>query len=208
MPPRAATSQRKMAKSVFARITAVALTALATSFFLWHLHTALDIQYDYFDGLWPREVSIGGTFVNTGLFWDSELRRSPLSEKHIIARFFLHRADHIIMLYQLAFWAIIGWAGSVCYRIVRAEDEGDVSLSSWGYVTASFGLAVLAGIILSLLILAGAHLADGEHPRVPMWLVYTGTAGAVGAGLFLTLFFKWFETVVKNLWGAIPKPWG
>lgn len=179
------------------RQLSIALLTLATSIvFVWLIDDAMNFQERYLGGCWPATVVFDDRIIPVADFIRSRVEAVDLGP---VSTFFHTRMHHRILLYLLIACAIIGWSGSILLKIVKADEqaEGAPPLPTWEGLFASMVLSGLAAAILFLLLVSTRLLLqEGSTACISQGYAYLAAAGAVGAGLFIVLFYQWFEEVL------------
>ena len=175
----------------------VSVLVLAVAvFLLWNVDSAVTYQYQVLSGCWPESVTIGDRDVVAELFWAEEVAELELGP---LATFFFARVRHRILFYSFLIYATVGWAGSVFLRVVTPRP-----IPTAVFMVASLLLSELAASILFLLLVGGRLIVDpGGMACISMGYAYMTGLGSIGAGLFVVLFFRWFEDKVGVIWDSI-----
>lgn len=170
------------------------IALLVAVIFVWWIDDAISFHNRYLGGCWEAIAQIDETNVLTEDFIQdrvSQLELNPLQE------FFHTRMRHRALLYLMICCAVIGWSGSIFLRILRAsgeDTEAAKKLPTWESLVASFFLSALGGGILFLLLVSTRlSLQPDARACISEGYSYLAAASAIGCGLFVVLFFKWFE---------------
>lgn len=181
-------------------LLAIIIFVLAVSL-IWVTDSGLTEQHKLFNGCWPKSTIVDNQAVLTVDFWMTyvdALRLNPIS------RFIYSRTRHHILLYLIGLCSIIGWSGSIFLQIVRTKPK---DTAGWDSFWASFFLAALSGAVVFLLFVSSRLLIDTSGKAcISEGYSYLAAAGGIASGMFVVLFFEWFESIAKWIWGHFGNP--
>jgi hypothetical protein len=190
-------------RRTIAQLVLAITTLVITSGLLWVADSAMGAQYGVLEGCWPRKTYFNGQAMLTVDFWRDyveHLNLSPLSE------FFHTRVRHRILLYVIILCSVVGWSGSILLRVVISGNEAAKQarvVDNWETVISSLFLALIGGAILFLLLVSTRLMLDPDPACIAEAYAYVSAAGGIACGLFVVLFFGWFESLAKKLWDTM-----
>jgi hypothetical protein len=191
-------STRRWIQLLLAILVLAGAVALA-----WKADDAMNTQYRVLRGCWPERIILNGARLTVD-FWSDYVEKMKLGP---VSEFFHSRTRHRIIFYLLVLCSLIGWSGSIFRRIVTAKENAAESrheVPGWAEFIASFALSALAGAILFLLFVGTRLIYDPQGTAcIKQGFVNLAMAGGIACGLFVVLFFHWFEGQAESIWGRL-----